>query len=390
MASTAKHDWPMVRLGDVCSINPITKFGPSADDTEIDFVPMDAVSVEGKLDYTEKRTVDEVKSGYSRFYQGDVLLAKITPCFENGKSAIAGIDTSVGAGSTEFHIFRPPKDLDSRYLHYFLRTPALRAIGEANMRGSSGHRRVPGWVFENAKIPLPPLVEQRRIAAILDEVNRIQALVGGCEALVRQFEESIFRGFAQNAPTSSLEDLSVAVIDCPHSTPEWAEEGEICLWTGNLGVGSLKWDKRRYVSSKTFEERTKRAELVEGDIVLSREGTVGIAAKIPAGLRACMGQRLVQVRPDLEKTSSNWLLQSILYSLDPNRIGMLMVGATSKHLNVKDLRKLKVPVLGPAELSRFETQIEMTDKLRQLLSKRFELIAELQKSLSIRAFQGEL
>ena len=103
-----------------------------------------------------------------------------------------------------------------------------------------------------------------------------------------------------------------------------------------------------------------------------------------------MGQRLVQVRPDLEKTSSNWLLQSILYSLDPNRIGMLMVGATSKHLNVKDLRKLKVPVLGPAELSRFETQIEMTDKLRQLLSKRFELVAELQKSLSTRAFQGEL
>ena len=239
-------------------------------------------------------------------------------------------------------------------------------------------------------IPLPPLDEQRRIAAILDEVNRIQALVSGWEALVRQFEESIFRGFAQNAPTSPLEDLSVAVIDCPHSTPKWAEEGEICLWTGNLAVGSLKWDKRRYVSSKTFEERTKRAELVEGDIVLSREGTVGIAAKIPAGLRACMGQRLVQVRPDLEKTSSNWLLQSILYSLDPNRIGMLMVGATSKHLNVKDLRKLKVPVLGPAELSRFETQIEMTDKLRQLLSKRFELVAELQKSLSTRAFQGEL
>ena len=258
-----------------------------------------------------------------------------------------------------------------------------------------GQRAVMGQTLNKASlsqitIPLPPLDEQRRIAAILDEVNRIQALVSGWEALVRQFEESIFRGFAQNAPTSPLEDLSVAVIDCPHSTPKWAEEGEICLWTGNLAVGSLKWDKRRYVSSKTFEERTKRAELVEGDIVLSREGTVGIAAKIPAGLRACMGQRLVQVRPDLEKTSSNWLLQSILYSLDPNRIGMLMVGATSKHLNVKDLRKLKVPVLGPAELSRFETQIEMTDKLRQLLSKRFELVAELQKSLSTRAFQGEL
>lgn len=117
MASTAKHDWPMVRLGDVCEINPVTKFGTSTANTEISFVSMDAVSVEGKLDYIEKRTVDEVKSGYSRFKQGDVLLAKITPCFENGKSAIAGIETSVGAGSTEFHIFRPLADLDSRYLH---------------------------------------------------------------------------------------------------------------------------------------------------------------------------------------------------------------------------------------------------------------------------------
>lgn len=387
MASTAKHDWPMVRLGDVCEISigktPARK-NPEYWGKGHPWLSIRDMNQGRFLSATAEQITDlAVRETSPRLCEPGTVLFSFK--LSIGKVGIAQIPLYTNEAIAAF-VPLEAKTLLNEYLFH-----ALQYFG-SNLEGQ---RAVMGQTLNKASlsqitIPLPPLDEQRRIAAILDEVNRIQALVSGWEALVRQFEESIFRGFAQNAPTSPLEDLSVAVIDCPHSTPKWAEEGEICLWTGNLAVGSLKWDKRRYVSSKTFEERTKRAELVEGDIVLSREGTVGIAAKIPAGLRACMGQRLVQVRPDLEKTSSNWLLQSILYSLDPNRIGMLMVGATSKHLNVKDLRKLKVPVLGPAELSRFETQIEMTDKLRQLLSKRFELVAELQKSLSTRAFQGEL
>ena len=387
MASTAKHDWPMVRLGDVCEISigktPARK-NPEYWGKGHPWLSIRDMNQGRFLSATAEQITDlAVRETSPRLCEPGTVLFSFK--LSIGKVGIAQIPLYTNEAIAAF-VPLEAKTLLNEYLFH-----ALQYFGS----NPEGQRAVMGQTLNKASlsqitIPLPPLDEQRRIAAILDEVNRIQALVSGWEALVRQFEESIFRGFAQNAPTSPLEDLSVAVIDCPHSTPKWAEEGEICLWTGNLAVGSLKWDKRRYVSSKTFEERTKRAELVEGDIVLSREGTVGIAAKIPAGLRACMGQRLVQVRPDLEKTSSNWLLQSILYSLDPNRIGMLMVGATSKHLNVKDLRKLKVPVLGPAELSRFETQIEMTDKLRQLLSKRFELVAELQKSLSTRAFQGEL
>lgn len=387
MASNAKHDWPMVRLGDVCEISigktPARK-NPEYWGKGHPWLSIRDMNQGRFLSATAEQITDlAVRETSPRLCEPGTVLFSFK--LSIGKVGIAQIPLYTNEAIAAF-VPLEAKTLLNEYLFH-----ALQYFG-SNLEGQ---RAVMGQTLNKASlsqitIPLPPLDEQRRIAAILDEVNRIQALVSGWEALVRQFEESIFRGFAQNAPTSPLEDLSVAVIDCPHSTPKWAEEGEICLWTGNLAVGSLKWDKRRYVSSKTFEERTKRAELVEGDIVLSREGTVGIAAKIPAGLRACMGQRLVQVRPDLEKTSSNWLLQSILYSLDPNRIGMLMVGATSKHMNVKDLRKLKVPVLGPAELSRFETQIEMTDKLRQLLSKRFELVAELQKSLSTRAFQGEL
>lgn len=114
--------------------------------------------------------MDEVRSGYTRFRKHDVLIAKITPCYENGKSAVATIDADFAAGSTEFHVFRCDANLDPRFLHAVLNSTVVRTTGIANMRGSSGHRRVPAWVFENLRIPLPPIVTQEKLMDSIDEV----------------------------------------------------------------------------------------------------------------------------------------------------------------------------------------------------------------------------
>lgn len=164
----------------------------------------------------------------------------------------------------------------------------------------------------------------------------------------------------------------------------------ICLRTSNLSEGGWNWADRRFVSDAEFVERSKRGVIEPGDIVLSREGTVGVAAIVEKGMTVCMGQRLVQVRADSKVLVPEYLLRHLLYVLAPERIGQLMVGPTSQHLNVKDLRVLRVP-LPPLDLqSVFAGRIRVTGQLKAAHRTALARLDELFVSLQYRAFRGEL
>lgn len=118
----------------------------------------------------EDRPLSEVAGSYTYFADGDVLLAKITPCFENGKLGVArGLTNGVGFGSSEFHVLRPSSEVLAEYVYYFLERDVIRERGAKAMTGAVGHRRVPEEFLERLEIPVPPLEEQRRIVAVLDE-----------------------------------------------------------------------------------------------------------------------------------------------------------------------------------------------------------------------------
>ncbi|MCP1214346.1 restriction endonuclease subunit S [Acetobacter okinawensis] len=167
--------WPAVALGEVADINPRGPGrGELAPSAEVDFVPMASVSEGGEMTVSERRTYDEVSKGFTAFKPSDVLLAKITPCFENNKIAKSKVSTKYAFGSTEFHVLRgKPEALDPDYLTYFLRQDHIREAGERRMTGSGGQRRVPKTFLEELKIPLPPLEEQKRIAGILDQAAEL-------------------------------------------------------------------------------------------------------------------------------------------------------------------------------------------------------------------------
>lgn len=120
------------------------------------------------------RLFEEVSKGYTPFQNGDLLAAKITPCWQNGKVGQAVLQSEHGMGSTEFHVVRPGPDADARYLLHFLRTPHVRDTGTLRMTGSGGQRRVPAKYVSDLAVPTPPLAEQRRIASILDEADAIR------------------------------------------------------------------------------------------------------------------------------------------------------------------------------------------------------------------------
>ncbi|HVJ78254.1 MAG TPA: restriction endonuclease subunit S [Hyphomicrobium sp.] len=164
----------VARLDHVCEINPRMP-KTLADDGVATFLPMAAVSEDGRIDFEEQRDVRHVKKGYTYFERGDVLVAKITPCFENGKATrTSTLSNSLGFGSTEFHVLRPGKDVDASYLFHLIWNSKFREVGAKNMTGSAGQKRVPVDFLRRLEIPLPPLDEQRRIAAILDKADTVR------------------------------------------------------------------------------------------------------------------------------------------------------------------------------------------------------------------------
>ena len=163
----------MAKLKDVCIINPKSPGFP--DDLKVSFVPMPKVGENGEFDSSDVKEYREVKKGFTYFQNGDVLFAKITPCMENGKGAIAnGMENGVGFGSTEFHVLRPLTDcVSNKWLFYLLSWPIFRKEAEKNMTGSAGQKRVPKSFLEEYTLTVPSLKEQQKMADALDKVSSL-------------------------------------------------------------------------------------------------------------------------------------------------------------------------------------------------------------------------
>lgn len=145
-------------------------------DIEVSFIPMQFLSEEGKIISKETKNISELKKGsYKYFKDNDVLIAKITPCMENGKCAIAkNLTNGIGFGSSEYHVFRCNQEIIlPEILFGFLNRDSIRKSAEKVMTGSSGHRRVPISFYENLKINLPSLEEQRKIITHIREIEEL-------------------------------------------------------------------------------------------------------------------------------------------------------------------------------------------------------------------------
>ena len=171
-----KAGWEWSNLATIGVINPRND---APDETIASFVEMRSIPAAFSVAHvTESRPWRDIKSGFTQFAEGDVGVAKITPCFENGKSTVfQNLSNGIGAGTTELHIVRPLGGIASRYVLLFLKTPAFILNGEAVMTGSAGQKRMPRVYFESTPLPLPPLAEQSRI------VTRVEELMRLCDAL---------------------------------------------------------------------------------------------------------------------------------------------------------------------------------------------------------------
>jgi restriction endonuclease S subunit len=163
-------NWTPIRLRFVVESNPVKSeinFLPK--DTLVSFVPMEAVSETGSMSLEKEKPLADVYNGYTFFRNDDVVLAKITPCFENGKGAVASnLTNGIGFGTTEFHVLRKIEGTDNRWLFYITKSDTFRKYGESEMYGAGGQKRVPDSFIKNFMVGFPSLKEQTQIANFLD------------------------------------------------------------------------------------------------------------------------------------------------------------------------------------------------------------------------------
>lgn len=217
--------WENGILMDFCKINP-KKINTKEfdDDMIVSFIPMPCVSdIWGKIVKKELRKLGEVKKGYTNFFEDDVLFAKITPCMENGKSAIVDkLENDIGFGSTEFYVLRCDENkLNNKYLHYFVRQKTFRDEAKGEMTGAVGQQRVPKTFLENYKMKVPTIKEQQEIVNILDKLlakyNKIKNLeqqLEKIELLKKAILAKAFRGElgTNNPDEESAENLLKEIL----------------------------------------------------------------------------------------------------------------------------------------------------------------------------------
>ncbi|MFT5633243.1 MAG: type I restriction enzyme S subunit [Rubritalea sp.] len=208
--------WSVQRLRFSITSNPIKSEVNEIDDvTLVSFVPMESVSEKGSINVSKAKEKGEVYSGYTYFAENDILIAKITPCFENGKGAKAkGLINGIGFGTTEFHVLRPNTEINADWLLYLTQSHLFRKKGEAEMIGAGGQKRIPEDYIKNYLVGVPCSDEQQKIAAFLDwKTGQIDALIKKKKQIIEKLEEqrtsvitqAVTKGLNPNAPMKDSE-----------------------------------------------------------------------------------------------------------------------------------------------------------------------------------------
>lgn len=403
--------WEVKSLGDVCTIKPPKAEARAklADGDEVSFAPMEDLGIGVKyLQPQRTRQLSDVSGSYTYFADGDVLVAKITPCFENGKLGIArNLVNGVGFGSSEYIVLRPAPTLDAEFLYYYLARPIFLEQGARHMAGAVGHKRVTKEFVESYPIPLPPLPEQRRIVAILDEAfegiatakaNAEKNLQNARELFESQLDSELNRHADGYVATTLGAEVDLLAGYAFSSGSYSVAEGDVRLLRGdNIMQGYLRWeDAKRWPASDCTAYA--RFALREGDVVLAMDRPwvkAGLKrAQISGEDLPCLQvQRTARLRPrqDLREDFLFHLTGSQSFS---RHLLEVQTGIGVPHISGKQIESFKFmrpPLNEQASIAgRLGELHESTQQLTDIYQRKLTALEELKKSLLHQAFSGQL
>jgi len=419
--------WEVKRLRFVAEINP-SKIEVAQLDRrmEVSFLPMESIGEDGALQLDRARPIGEVESGYTYFCEGDVAIAKITPCFENGKGAIMhGLLGGIGFGTTELIVFRPKKEkTTSEYLNRVLQSSPFRKLGESEMYGAGGQKRIPDVFVRNFSIAFPPLKEQISIASFLyQETSRIDTLISEKERLISLLQE-YRQALISHAVTKGL-DPNVKMKD---SGVEWLGEipegwevkrlknlaekigsgktplggseiyvsdGVLFLRSQNIYDNGLRLDDAVFISPEV-DNSMENTRIHSGDILMNITGaSIGRTCLVPKNfMPANVNQHVCIIR--LLKSAQQAFVALVMKShLIKSQIDLAQTGAAREGLNFDQVGNLVLAI--PHEIveckaiaSFLDQETSRIDTLISEARKFIDLLKEYRSSLITAAVTGKI
>lgn len=413
--------WSVKRLRYAARLNPARRGVELPPETVVSFVPMEAVGEGGGLALHAERTVNEIGAGYTFFADDDVVVAKITPCFENRKGALAtGLKSGVAFGTTELHVIRSGGELDPEFLFYVTIADHFRSIGESEMYGAGGQKRVPETFIKDFRIAIPPLDEQRKIAAALRrQTEVIDSLIEKRRRLLSLLEEKRFAiithivtsGLDSSAPTResgvdwigrvpSHWDVArikqVAKLESGHtpsrSVPEYWIDCDI-PWvslndTQRIAESDYIFETTYQINSLGLANSSARL-LPPGSVVFTRDATIGLAAI--TGREMAVSQHLIAWVPS-DKIEASYLLR--VFDAMRTYLDKFTFGATIKTIGMDDVRGLYTPLPPKAEQIRIVEEIgkrvSALAALRDNINQAIERLIEYRATLITDAVTGKI
>ena len=396
----------LIPLALVVEINP--RFPKGIEDSrEVSFVAMASVSEDGGITHQETRSFGEVRKGFTYFQRGDVLLAKITPCFENRKSALADkLRHQIGVGSTEFHVLRTiPGKFDSHFLYHLVRSGRLLFLGQKAMKGAAGHKRVPADFLEKFGVPAWSVDDQNRIAHLL---GKVEGLIAQRKQHLRQLDDLLKSVFLEmfgdpilNPHEFPVRRLSEFYINPKEGTKcgpfgsalkkEELVDSGVPVWNmDNIAAdGHMLLPFRMWITAEKYDDLSAYS-VQDDDIIISRAGTVGkMCVARTNGQPAIISTNLIRLRLGADLRPLHFV-SLMLYC--KGRVGRLKTGADGAftHMNTGVLDSLEFPY-PPVDLQdRFG---EIATKVEGAKFRYQQSVADLETlygALSQRAFKGEL
>lgn len=353
----------------------------------------------------ERETIDGSQTAaktLSIVREGDLIINKIW--VRHGSTAIAGKDVDGCAASGEFPTFALDlTEVLPRWLHWQTKTKEFWEKCDQLSQGTSGKNRIKPDLFLSIQIPLPPLEEQRRIVARVEELagkieearSLRQQTLEETGALTKAAMRQIFKPHEEYQEVP-LESVCAAIIDNLHSNPVYADEGVPCVRSSDVGWGILLLDTARRTSEEEYKRRTVRGEPIPDDIVLVREGGgTGKAAIVHEGQRFSLGQRVMMLRPDKSLLIPKFFLYEILSpSIYEDQILPRCKGSASPHLNIGALRKFRFFLPSLPEQRRIVAYLDnlqaKVDEMKGLREQAMKELDALLPSILDKAFKGEL
>ena len=370
--------WPVKKLGEHIEI--VMGQAPHSDDCNkeregVVFVKAGEFSYESPL--VREWTTNPLKIAQD----GDTLICVVGATA--GKINRSRFNCAIGRSVAA--VRSSSNNLDQNYLHTFLKT---KVIDLRNRSQGAAQAVITQKMLQDIELPLPPLAEQQRIAALLDTADRILRLRQQAIAKLDQLAQSVFVemfGNSQKFENKKLSEVCYLITDGTHFTPTYVDKGVIFLSAKNVTKGTVDWDRVKYVPYTLHKELQQRASPKQGDILLAKNGTTGVAAIVDRDVVFDIYVSLALLRPNdlVDKTFLHAALNS---TLTKRQFNSALKGIGVPNLHLVEIRKVTIPVPTINAQKKFVEILGKINKLKASFLKSELLIKNKNSSLQHQSF----